>query len=684
VKLFINYRREDAAPYAGRLYDRLAAHYGEHQVFIDIDQVDPGEDFVEVINRKVASCEIAIVAIGPNWLGATDAAGKRRLDDSEDFVRMEIVAALERKIRVVPVLVGGARMPRKQDLPEALAPLSRRNAVELSETRFHSDVSRLIEAIEKPSAFSEQKALPSAARAAPVAKPVAIGVPESKEPRNAPEPPVLARSTKPLAYAGGALLVLLLVGLGFTLYLRPTAQEERAPIADQRKVTPINSAAARLSGASEQAPVTRWATTAQPSDAEMMRQMMELAKPNENHKLLADLDGIWNYTIKSWMNSDPNAKPQESQVGIAVRKSIMDGRFFLMDVTGKLQMPDADGKMKEMTYTGMGVEGYDNVKKKFVGSWSDNMGTGIQFSEGTYDPVTKTFNYTSEMEPVPAMKSQVREVLKIADNNHMTLEWYENQGGGEKKTMEINYTRYGTGVGGVRITTSPSGATVTLGGLGTKETPATFDANTGKYSLFVELDGYEPVAKEVEAKEGRLIDLGTITLQRGKSKIDLSSVPRGAKIFQGDTALGATPFRRDDFPSGRTTFLLVLEGYLPREFTAQLNSKELFKVMIPLAKPLSVYKGTIGGNVPVRIKLGGDLKSGTMAQSSTRGETVVKFAGVWTGATLRAVTHELLSKPEGILWEPESFTLHFSDDGKTAAYECNYGTEMFTASLGAP
>ena len=217
-----------------------------------------------------------------------------------------------------------------------------------------------------------------------------------------------------------------------------------------------------------------------------------------------------------------------------------------------------------------------------------------------------------------------------------------------------------------------------------KKTPATFDANTGKYSLFIELDGYESIAREVEVKEGQLSDLGTITLQPGKSRIDLSSVPPGAKIFQGDILLGVTPFQRDDFPSGRTTFLLVLEGYLRREFTARLDSKEPFKATIPLAKPLLVYKGTIGGSVPITIKLGADLKSGTMAQSSTRGETVVKFAGVWTGATLRAVTRELLSKPDSILWEPESFTLRFSDDGKNVAYECNYGTEVFTASLGAP
>src|SRR5215813_3761406 len=156
AKLFINYRREDTRHAAGRLYDRLIQRFGESQVFIDIDQIDPGEDFVEVINHKVGACDIAIVAIGPHWLDAIDASGKRRLDDEEDFVRMEIVAALQRKIRVIPILVGGARMPGRQDLPEALAPLSRRNALELSETRFHADVNRLIEAIEKSFAVEEK------------------------------------------------------------------------------------------------------------------------------------------------------------------------------------------------------------------------------------------------------------------------------------------------------------------------------------------------------------------------------------------------------------------------------------------------------------------------------------------------------------------------------------------------
>jgi Protein of unknown function (DUF1579) len=198
--------------------------------------------------------------------------------------------------------------------------------------------------------------------------------------------------------------------------------------------TTVSSPAAATSSAA--------APSGQPNPQEMMKQMVELSKLNENHKLLSDLDGNWTYTIKFWMNPDPNAKPEESK-GTAVRKSIMNGRFSTLDVTGKMEMPGPDGKKKEMTFVGHGIDGYDNVKQKFVGSWIDNMGTGIMFSEGTYDPATKTFTYNSEFEAVPGMKQQIREVIKVTDKDHHTLEWYENRGGQQVKTMEINYTRSG-------------------------------------------------------------------------------------------------------------------------------------------------------------------------------------------------------------------------------------------------
>jgi hypothetical protein len=104
-------------------------------------------------------------------------------------------------------------------------------------------------------------------------------------------------------------------------------------------------------------------------------------------------------------------------------------------------MPGPDGKKKEMTFTGKSTEGYDNVKQKFVSSWVDNMGTGIMMMEGTYDPATKTLNYNSEIEMMPGMKTKVRQKIQIVDKDHHILEWYEDRGGNEVKTMEISYTR---------------------------------------------------------------------------------------------------------------------------------------------------------------------------------------------------------------------------------------------------
>jgi len=180
------------------------------------------------------------------------------------------------------------------------------------------------------------------------------------------------------------------------------------------------------------------APSGMPSQEDMMKMMMENGKVTDNHKLLTSLDGTWNYIVKMWM--DPSGKPQESK-GVATRKSVMGGRFVVMDVAGKFQMPGADGKMKEMEFKGQGIEGYDNAKKKFVGTWMDNMGTGIMNSEGDYDPATKTFTFMSKYTMAPGMDTPIREVVKLTDKDHMTFEWYESHGGPEMKTMEINYTR---------------------------------------------------------------------------------------------------------------------------------------------------------------------------------------------------------------------------------------------------
>lgn len=147
--VFISYRRGEGTPYAGRLYDKLAARFGEDRVFMDLDTIEPGDDFIEVITNYVKSCSILIALINKAWLDVKDDEGRRRLDNPEDFVNLEISIALERNIRVIPVLVQGASMPRKQDLPTSLTILSRRNAHELSDSRWTYDVDKLIKILEK-------------------------------------------------------------------------------------------------------------------------------------------------------------------------------------------------------------------------------------------------------------------------------------------------------------------------------------------------------------------------------------------------------------------------------------------------------------------------------------------------------------------------------------------------------
>ena len=147
--IFINYRRDDSAPYAGRLYDHLRRSFPGQKVFMDIDAIDPGEDFVNAIHRTLESSRVVLAVIGRTWTAATDETGQRRLDSPDDYVVRELSAALASQARVIPVLVGGAAMPRTDALPVPLAALARRNAIEVSDSRFSFDADRLVAAIRK-------------------------------------------------------------------------------------------------------------------------------------------------------------------------------------------------------------------------------------------------------------------------------------------------------------------------------------------------------------------------------------------------------------------------------------------------------------------------------------------------------------------------------------------------------
>lgn len=142
-KIFLSYRRDDSAGFAGRLSDALEAEFGSGTVFRDVDDIRPGEDFVQAIQTHLREVGAVLVMIGPGWL-AEGADGKLRLDDPEDFVRQEIEAALTSGKPVIPLLVSGAKMPTAEELPQSLAALARRQAVVLSDASWRGDVAQFI------------------------------------------------------------------------------------------------------------------------------------------------------------------------------------------------------------------------------------------------------------------------------------------------------------------------------------------------------------------------------------------------------------------------------------------------------------------------------------------------------------------------------------------------------------
>jgi hypothetical protein len=144
AKVFISYRRGDSAGYAGRVRDRLERELGRDLLFMDVDAIPLGKNFAKVLYEEVAKCGVLLAVIGPNWPDAHDEHGNRRLDDPKDFVRIEIAAALQRNIPVIPILLDGATIPKADQLPEDLKELASRNGMDIRHASFHDDMNRLI------------------------------------------------------------------------------------------------------------------------------------------------------------------------------------------------------------------------------------------------------------------------------------------------------------------------------------------------------------------------------------------------------------------------------------------------------------------------------------------------------------------------------------------------------------
>jgi hypothetical protein len=166
--IFISYRRIDSKAYAGRLFDRLARHFGRGNVFMDVEGgIAHGEDFHQALERAINSVDAMVVVIGVRWLTCADEQGRRRLDKPEDWVRDEVAAALRRGILVLPVLVDGAKMPRPDDLPGDIALIARKQFKDISDTRWDYDVGdivRVLEGVVPPQPDSERRPSPWPAR----------------------------------------------------------------------------------------------------------------------------------------------------------------------------------------------------------------------------------------------------------------------------------------------------------------------------------------------------------------------------------------------------------------------------------------------------------------------------------------------------------------------------------------
>ena len=210
------------------------------------------------------------------------------------------------------------------------------------------------------------------------------------------------------SYVLAIVVCLLALALAYPVY----AQQKPKPAAPQAAAAKAPSAQA----AAEKA---------------MMDAMMKAATPGENHKLLASLNGNWNFVNKFWM--DPAAPPSES-TGTLTRSSILGGRYF---------QGTYKGVMSGMPFEGLGFDAYDNVAKQFVSSWMDNMGTGLMVMTGRYNAATKTITYTGQAPDLmnPGKTYKMRQLIRVESADRFVTEFYETRGAKEVKTMEIVATR---------------------------------------------------------------------------------------------------------------------------------------------------------------------------------------------------------------------------------------------------
>lgn len=271
--IFISYRRDDTEGEAGRLFDDLVRTYGDNSVFMDVAGINPGTDFRQAIEDNVATCGVLLAMIGPSWATITNSSGERRLEDPNDFVRLEIAAALARNIAVIPVLVHDAKMPAPDQLPENLKNLAYRNSVEITHARWNSDVQLLTKALGQYVAASSSTST----------EPVHATVPVQLPPPNAPDrQPAPVKQSKIPLIAGIAVAAILLMAAGaYFVFHKPVVVTTTATTSVATQPASSGSAVAASAATGSESPVAGTWTNASPLERDGLQKLAITAAGNQ-------------------------------------------------------------------------------------------------------------------------------------------------------------------------------------------------------------------------------------------------------------------------------------------------------------------------------------------------------------------------------------------------------------------
>jgi TIR domain len=249
--IFISYRRDDTEGEAGRLFDDLTRAFGNNAVFMDVSGIEPGSDFRTAIEDNVACCGVLLAIIGPRWATITGSDGTPRLDNANDYVRLEIASALKRNIAVIPVLVHDAHMPHADQLPDNLKDLAYRNSVEITHARWNSDVELLIEALKQYVHATKATEADTVHATVPVQLPPPLAAPEAAPLRTRSYTPMIAG----LAALGAAVIALVVF---FALHRSPDANSLNGRWTNPAPLGRNSLAQLEISGSGSQLTIHAW------------------------------------------------------------------------------------------------------------------------------------------------------------------------------------------------------------------------------------------------------------------------------------------------------------------------------------------------------------------------------------------------------------------------------------------